>query len=219
LEAAPPPLEGLDDEGFVGLDDARKALGLVEVVSGEKPMPPSEGGARVDPAALGRLGEALPFDQGSRVIGPAILVVQAGHRRAGERIESPATFDAAIARRASRLPPGPDIGRAAVRASPQRMALRCDVPENITLARCGGRRRDRFAALFGLLRLRPCRRPRFALFPRIVSVREREFAKSDTALRRAQRRQRSQPLCEIRRLHLQIPNRQSPYRSFQHVLL
>src|SRR5208337_4030833 len=61
-------------------------------------MPPPEGGARVDLATLGRLGQTLPFDQGSRLIEPAILLVQAGHRSAGERIESLAAFDAAIAR-------------------------------------------------------------------------------------------------------------------------
>ncbi len=168
-------------------------------------MPPSEGGARVDLAAVGRLGEALPFDQGSRLIEPAILVVQAGHRSAGERIESPAAFHAAIARQTSRLTPGPDIERAAARTSRPRITLLCDFPENIALARCGKRRRNRIAALLGPLRV-PRRRPRFAdldaLLTGIVSFRERELAKHDTALRRTQRRQRGQPSREIRRLHL-----------------
>ena len=185
-------------------------------------MPPSEGGARVDPAALGRLGETLPFDQGSRLIGPAMLVVQAGHPRAGERIESLATFDAAIARQASRLPPRPDIGRAAVRTSRQRMTSCRDGPENVARARGGKRRRDRLVALSGLPGVRSRRRLRLAdldvLFPGIVGVRERELAKSDAPLRRAQRRQRAQPLCEIRRSHLQIPTRRSSYRSLQHDL-
>src|SRR5271157_5123366 len=176
-------------------------------------MPPSEGGARVDPAALGRLGEALPFDQGSRLIEPAILVVQAGHRSAGERIESLATFHAAIARQTSRLTPGPDIERAAARTSRPRITLLRDFPENIALARWAKRRRNRIAALLGPLRVRRRRRPRFAdldaLLTGIVRFRAREFAKHDTALRRAQRRQRAQPSREIRRLHLRLQNPQS----------
>src|SRR5271166_692281 len=154
-EAAPPTLEGLEDECFIGLDDARKALGFVEGESGEKPMPSSEGGARVDLAALGRLGEALPFDQGSRLIEPAILVVQAGHRSAGERIESLATFRAAIARQTSRLAPGPDIERAAARTSRPRITLLCGVPENIALARWAKRCRNCIAALLGSSRPPP----------------------------------------------------------------
>jgi hypothetical protein len=186
------------------------------------PDSPSEGGARVDLAALGRLHEALPFDQGSRLIEPAILVVQAGHRSAGERIESFATFRAAIARQTSRLTPGPDIKRAAARTSRPRITLLCDVPENIALARCGERRRNRTAALLGPLRVRR-RRPRIAdldaLLTGIVRFREREFAKHDTALRRTQRRQRAQPSREIRRLHPSPPKHHSLYPVSTHITI
>jgi hypothetical protein len=61
-KTAPLTLKRLENEGLNGFDDARKALGAVAVESGEKTMPPPEGGARVDPATLGRLGQALPFD-------------------------------------------------------------------------------------------------------------------------------------------------------------
>jgi hypothetical protein len=85
-QAAAAPLERFEDESLIGFDDARKALGLVEVEGGEKPMPPSEGGARVNLASFGRLGEALPFDQGLHLIEPAVLVVQAGDGTSRERI-------------------------------------------------------------------------------------------------------------------------------------
>src|SRR5208283_3558508 len=93
-QTAPPTLERLEDEGLIGFDDAGKALGLVEVEGGEKLMPPSEGGAGIDLASLGRFGEALPFDEGLRLIEPAVLVVQAGDWGSGERIESLATLSA-----------------------------------------------------------------------------------------------------------------------------
>ena len=159
-KTAPPTLERLENEGLIGFDDARKALGFVELESGEKPMPPPEGGARVDLATLGRLGQALPFDQGSRLIEPAILLVQAGHRSAGERIESLAAFDAAIARQTSRFAPRAGSERAAARTSPPRMTLLCDLPENIARARFAKRRRSRFAAFLGPVRVRR-RRPRY----------------------------------------------------------
>ncbi len=183
-------------------------------------MPPSEGGARVDLAAVGRLGEALPFDQGSRLIEPAILVVQAGHRSAGERIESPAAFHAAIARQTSRLTPGPDIERAAARTSRPRITPLCDFSRKISRSP-DAESVAATASLRSSLRV-PRRRPRFAdldaLLTGIVSFRERELAKHDTALRRTQRRQRGQPSREIRRLHLRPQNAQSLYRSCQHTL-
>src|SRR5208283_831804 len=86
-QTAPPTLERLEDEGLIGFDDAGKALGLVEVEGGEKPMPPPEGRAGIDLASLGRFGEALPFDQSLRLIEPAVLIVQPGDRGSRERIE------------------------------------------------------------------------------------------------------------------------------------
>src|SRR5208337_4281037 len=161
-------------------------------------------------AALARLS---PFDQGSRLIEPAILLVQAGHRSAGERIESIAAFDAAIARQTSRFAPRAGSARAAARTSPPRMTLLCDLPENIARARFAKRRRSRFAAFLGPVRV-PRRRPRYedlnALLTGIVGFRERELAKHDTALRPIQRRERGQPSREIRRLHLHPQNSQRP---------
>src|SRR5271166_4408060 len=146
-------------------------------------MPPPEGGARVDLATLGRLGQTLPFDQGSRLIEPAILLVQAGHRSAGERIESLAAFDAAIARQTSRFAPRAGSARAAARTSPPRMTLFCDLPENIARARSAKRRRSRIAAFLGPVRVRR-RRPRYgdlnALLTGIIGFRECELAKHES---------------------------------------
>ena len=105
--ASPPPatLERLEDEGLIGRDDARKALWLVVIEHGEKSMSPPEGGAGIYLATLGRLGQALSFDQRSRVIEPTFLVVQPGDRSSREGIESLATLSAAVARQASRAPP------------------------------------------------------------------------------------------------------------------
>jgi hypothetical protein len=70
------------------------------------------------------------------------------------------------------------------------MTLFCDLRENIARARFAKRRRSRFAAFLGPVRVR--RRPGCedlnALLTGIVGFRERELAKNDTALRRIQRR-------------------------------
>jgi hypothetical protein len=116
-QTAPPTLEGLEDEGLVRFDDPRKALWLVVIERGEKSMSPPEGGARVDPASLGRLGEAFALDEGSPLIEPAVRVVQAGDRARRERIEGLATLSAAVARQAPRAAPPSNLGAAAVRAA------------------------------------------------------------------------------------------------------
>jgi hypothetical protein len=141
--ARPATLEGLEDKGLIGFDDPRKALGLVVIERGEKSMSPPEGGARVDLASLGRLGEALPLDEGSPLIEPAVLVVQAGDRGCWERIEGLATLSAAAARQAPRAAPPSNLGAAAVRAAVSGEADFGDVRER----RAPARRRRFFPSL------------------------------------------------------------------------
>ena len=106
-------------------------------------MSPPEGGARVDLASLGRLGEALPLDEGSPLIEPAVLVVQAGDWGCCERIEGLATLSAAAARQAPRAAPPSNLGAAAVRAAVSGEADFGDVRER----RAPARRRRFFPSL------------------------------------------------------------------------
>ena len=81
----PLPLPALEHEGLVGLDDPAKAVRrltnrLQEAVA------PAKRRTRRNPAALGRLDNRLPFGQGLAEGQPALLVVQAGQRCAGEGI-------------------------------------------------------------------------------------------------------------------------------------
>ena len=175
-QTAPATLEGLEDKGLIGFDDPRKALGLVVIERGEKSMSPPEGGARVDLASLGRLGEALPLDEGSPLIEPAVLVVQAGDWRCCERIEGLATLSAAVARQAPRAAPPSNLGAAAVRAAVSGEADFGDVRQR----RAPARRRGSFRASPSRSTAAP-KPSRFPLAKRRPPPRARAFEMRDHA--------------------------------------
>src|SRR5271154_1316368 len=129
LMALPPRLrEGLGRPLCWPLKDSRmnvssastipdRDFGLSWFESGKKSMTPPERRRVIYRATLRRLRDGLSADQGSRLIDPAILVMQSGQGRPRQRRERlPAGF-AAISRHAVRAAPGADREIAAVRTA------------------------------------------------------------------------------------------------------
>src|SRR5450432_1988993 len=80
-------------------------------------MPPAEGSRIGNAAARGGLADRLASHQCLRLVPPALLEVQAGQRRSGQRIERLAAAGAAVARLAAGVAPAANLRRTAMRAA------------------------------------------------------------------------------------------------------
>src|SRR6267143_759277 len=78
-------------------------------------MPPTEGRGVGDITALGGFADRLASDQCLRLVAPAVLVVEPGQRRPGERIERLVAFGTAVSRFAASAAPGANLSRTAMR--------------------------------------------------------------------------------------------------------
>ena len=94
-----------------------QAFRLVLVESGKKSMTPPERRRVIYRATLRRLSNGSSASQGSRLIDPAILVMQSGQGRPRQRSERLSASLAAIPRHAVRAAPGADREIAAMRTT------------------------------------------------------------------------------------------------------
>src|ERR1700687_879286 len=78
-------------------------------------MPPTEGRGVGDITALGGFADRLASDQCLRLVAPAVLVVEPGQRRPGERIERLVAFGTAVSRFAASAAPGANLSRTTMR--------------------------------------------------------------------------------------------------------
>jgi hypothetical protein len=85
-QIGPPGRDGFEDEGLVRLKIPLRSR-LVVGGRAEKPMPPAEGGRRMDAAQLSGLGQALALDHRLGVIEATLLLAQMPHRRFAQRLE------------------------------------------------------------------------------------------------------------------------------------
>src|SRR5271157_5446928 len=136
-------LEGFEDEGLVRLDDPGQAPRLVEIERGQEPMSPPERGGVGHLAAFRGLRHRLAGDQRLRLVRPAILVMQAGQRRPGQRVECLPATRAAVPRLAASLAPGTNVIPTAVRTAKARNPTPPDLRQQVFLRRGILRLRDR----------------------------------------------------------------------------
>ena len=91
------PLEGLQKEGLVGLDDPALVLRAVRGRRLKKAMAPAKRGVFIDTTALARLAHAHPLDQCLSIGQPLLTFAQVRQGRARERIAGLAASVAAQA--------------------------------------------------------------------------------------------------------------------------
>ncbi len=128
-------LEGFEDEGLVRLDDPGQAQRLVEIERGQEPMSPPERGGVGHLAAFRGLRDRLAGDQRPRLVRPAILVMQAGQRRPGQRVECLPAARAAVPRLAASLAPGMNLIPTAVRTAKATNPTPPDLRQQVFLRR------------------------------------------------------------------------------------
>ena len=136
----------LEHEGLVDLDDPAKAVRrLTDRL--QEAVAPAVSRTRRNPAALGGLDNRLPFGQGLAEGQPALLVVQAGQRCAGEGTECLAAGLAAVAPQTARLAPRDGAGAGAMRAAPLVVHAELDRRKRILALRPSRQRRRDLLAL------------------------------------------------------------------------
>ena len=104
--------------------------------------PPERGGVG-HLAAFRGPRDRLAGDQRLRLVGPAILVMQAGQRRPGQRVECLPATRAAVPRLAASLAPGTNVIPTAVRTAKARNPTPPDLRQQVFLRRGIVRLRDR----------------------------------------------------------------------------
>ncbi len=116
-QVGPAALEGFEDKGLIRPDNSAQRSRLVVGGRAEKPMPPAEGGGRMDAAQFRGLGQAHALDHRLGVIEPTLLLAQMRHRRFGQRVErAPATL-APKPQQPLRAAPADDLSAGAMRAT------------------------------------------------------------------------------------------------------
>ena len=116
-QIGPAALEGFEEEGLVGLDDAGQRSRLVRRRRAEKPVTPAKGGRRMNAAKLCGLRQASAFEHRPGVVEPALPLAQARHRRLGQRVEGSPAALAAKPGEPVRPSPGDDLSPCAMRTS------------------------------------------------------------------------------------------------------
>src|SRR5208283_1774387 len=206
-------LEGFEDEGLVRLDDPGQARRLVEIERRQEPMSPPERGGVGHLAAFRGLRDRLAGDQRLRLVRPAILVMQAGQRRSGQRVECLPAVRAAVPRLAASLAPGTNVIPTAVRTAKARNPTPPDPRQQVFLRR-------------GIVRLRDRERGRNSSLirqggidkvsrrvDRIVRFGQRQFPERLGALRRVQKPNSAKPSRKRRCVHPTQPSKLDPTLS------
>jgi hypothetical protein len=99
------PLEGLQEEGLIGLDNPALVRGAVRGCGFEKTMAPEKRGVFIHCAASGGLTHAHTLHQCLRIAQPLLTFSQVRQGRAGERIAGLAAGVAAHARQSMAVAP------------------------------------------------------------------------------------------------------------------
>ena len=188
--------------------------GLSRLSADRKPMSPPERGGVDHLAAFRGLRDRLAGDQRLRLVRPAILVMQAGQRRPGQRVECLPAARAAVPRLAASLAPGTNVIPTAVRTAKARNPTPPDLRQQVFLrrgiVRLRGRERGRNSSLIrphgGIDRV--SRR-----VDRIVRFGQRQFPERLCALRRVQKPNPAKPNRKRRCVHLTQPSKPDPTLS------
>src|SRR5271166_817029 len=207
-------LEGFEDEGLVRLDDPGQARRLVEIERGQEPMSPPERGGVGHLAAFRGLRDRLAGDQRLRRVRPAILVMQAGQRRPGQRVECLLAARAAVPRLAASLAPGTNVIPTAVRTAKARNPTPPDLRQQVFLRRGIVRLRDRERRRnSSLIRQHRSIDRVSRRVDRIVRFGQRQFPERLCALRRIQKPNPAKPSRKRRCVHLTQPSKHDPTLS------
>ena len=203
------PLKDSRDEGLVRLDDPGQARRLVEIERGQEPMSPPERGGVGRLAAFRGLRDRLAGDQRLRLVRPAILVMQAGQRRPGQRVECLPAARAAVPRLAARLAPGTNVIPTAARTAKARNPAPPDLRQQVFLRRGIVRLRDRERGRNSSLRRQHGGIDRVSRrVNRIVRFGQRQFPERLGALRRVQKPNPAKP---SRKRRAEIESRRRRY--------
>jgi len=81
---SPLPLERFEEEGLINLNDALFPCGLMSCHRAQEAVTPEEGGIFADAATQRCLTDGQPFNEGLRVVFPALGFAQPGQGRLGE---------------------------------------------------------------------------------------------------------------------------------------
>ena len=81
---SPLPLERFKEEGLINLNDALFPGGLMGCHRAQEAVTPEERGVFADPTAPRSLADSQSFDEGLRVVFPALCFTQSGQGRLGQ---------------------------------------------------------------------------------------------------------------------------------------
>ena len=152
------------------------------------------------------LRDRLAGDQRPRLVRPAILVMQAGQRRPGQRVEGLPAARAAVPRLAASLAPGTNVIPTAVRTAKARNPTPPDLRQQVFPGRGIVRLRDRERGRNSSLTRQRSGADRVSRrVNRIVRFGQRQFPQRLCALRPIQKPNSAKPSRKRRRIHLTHP--------------
>ena len=174
-------------------------------------MSPPERGGVGHLAAFRGLRDRLAGDQRPRLVRPAILVMQAGQRRPGQRVEGLPAARAAVPRLAASLAPGANVIATAVRTAKARNPTPPDLRQQAFLRRGIVRLRDRERGRDGSLTRQRSGADRVSRrVDRIVRFGQRQFPERLGALPPVQKPNPAKPSRKRRCVHLKQPSKPGP---------